>query len=65
LEVAAHDVRLEQVPGIGPRRAAMFRATVGAVLQQRICRPAPSAVEPPVSKLRINHLEADKQRLTG
>jgi DNA polymerase (family X) len=32
LELAAHDGRLEQVPGIGPRRAAMLRATLAGLL---------------------------------
>jgi DNA polymerase (family X) len=32
LEVAAHDGRLERVPGIGPRRAAMLRATLAGML---------------------------------
>jgi putative hydrolase len=32
LEVAAHDGRLEQLPGIGPRRAAAIRANLAAML---------------------------------
>jgi putative hydrolase len=47
LELAAHDGRLEQVPGIGPRRAAMLRATLGGMLtrtrparRQRVLEPA-------------------------
>ena len=32
LELAAHDGRLERVPGIGPRRAAMLRATLAGML---------------------------------
>ena len=32
LEMAAYDGRLESVPGIGPRRAAMLRATLAALL---------------------------------
>jgi putative hydrolase len=35
LEVAAHDGRLEQVPGVGPRRAAMLRAALGSMLGRR------------------------------
>jgi DNA polymerase (family X) len=38
LELAAHDGRLEQVPGIGPRRAAMLRATLAGLLART--RPA-------------------------
>jgi putative hydrolase len=32
LEIAAHDGRLETVPGVGPRRAAAFRATLASML---------------------------------
>ncbi len=32
LELAAHEGRLEQVPGIGPRRAAALRATLASML---------------------------------
>lgn len=32
LEVAAHDGRLERVPGVGPRRAAAIRATLESML---------------------------------
>ncbi len=32
LEVAAHDGRLQQVEGVGPRRAAAIRAALGAML---------------------------------
>ncbi len=35
LEVAAHDGRLEAVPGIGPRRAAAIRAGLAAMLGRR------------------------------
>jgi putative hydrolase len=38
LELAAHDGRLEQVPGIGPRRAAMLRAALAGMLART--RPA-------------------------
>ncbi|NBC95012.1 MAG: DNA-binding protein, partial [Deinococcus-Thermus bacterium] len=34
LEVAAHDGRLETVPGIGPRRAAMLRAALAGLLSR-------------------------------
>lgn len=35
LESAAHDGRLEEVPGVGPRRAAMIRAALASVLKNR------------------------------
>lgn len=39
LELAAHDGRLEQMPGIGLRRAAAIRASLGQMLGRRL-RPA-------------------------
>lgn len=47
LEVAAHDGRLDDVPGIGPRRAASIRVGLADILRrgrryQRAARPAPS-----------------------
>ena len=43
LEIAAHDGRLEAVPGVGPRRSAMIRASLADILRQcRPRRPAPS-----------------------
>jgi putative hydrolase len=50
LEVAAHDGRLETVPGVGPRRAAMIRAALAVTLGRRPGRRAP-APEPPVATL--------------
>ena len=35
LEIAAHDGRIKQVPGVGPRRAAMLRAALGSMLGRR------------------------------
>jgi putative hydrolase len=32
LEIAAHDGRVEQIPGVGPRRAAMLRAALANML---------------------------------
>ncbi|HVO17579.1 MAG TPA: helix-hairpin-helix domain-containing protein [Alphaproteobacteria bacterium] len=51
LEIAAHDGRVEQIPGIGPRRAAMLRAALASMLGRR--RPPPHAQEalPPVGLL--------------
>lgn len=47
LEVAAHDGRLDDVPGIGPRRAASIRVGLADILRrgrryQHAARPAPS-----------------------
>ncbi len=53
LELAAHDGRLESVPGVGHRRAAAIRATLTDLLDHRRLRlPAPSSAkphEPPVA----------------
>lgn len=49
LELAAYDGRLEQVPGIGPRRQAAIRDTISARLSRRLtdrrrsAQPEPSA----------------------
>jgi DNA polymerase (family 10) len=39
LEIAAHDGRLEQVPGVGARRAAAIRAALASMLGRRATRP--------------------------
>jgi DNA polymerase/3'-5' exonuclease PolX len=39
LENAAHDGRLEALPGIGPRRAAAIRASLAGMLGRRAARP--------------------------
>ena len=39
LELAAHDGRLEVVAGVGPRRAAAIRATLGSMLRRTRARP--------------------------
>lgn len=41
LELAAHDGRLEHVPGVGPRRAATIRANLQAMLSRGRPRIAP------------------------
>jgi hypothetical protein len=51
LEVAAHDGRLAEVPGIGPRRAAMIRNALAGMLGRAIGRPAPPVEEPGVEIL--------------
>jgi putative hydrolase len=61
LEIAAHDGRIEQVPGVGPRRAAMLRATLGSMLGRRPLgrplRPVEAALAPEVALL----LEVDAE----
>jgi putative hydrolase len=57
LEMAAHDGRLEAVPGIGPRRARMIAATLARMLQRRPARPLPDGREPPVEIL----LDVDRE----
>jgi putative hydrolase len=55
LELAAHDGRLESVPGVGPRRAAAIRANLQAILSRsrphRAPAPGHAAAEPDVSVL--------------
>lgn len=52
LELAAHDGRLEQLPGFGPRRVAGLRHTLGNMLSRRVRCPAPAAQErPPLALL--------------
>jgi len=57
LELAAHDGRLEQVPGLGPRRARMIAAALGQMLQRRPARPHSPAEEPGVDVL----LDVDRE----
>jgi putative hydrolase len=57
LELAAHDGRLEQVPGIGPRRAAMLRATLGGMLTRTRPVRRQRALEPAVDLL----LDVDRE----
>ncbi len=52
LEMAAHDGRLETVPGLGPRRAAMLRAALASMLGRRpVRRRAEAAPAPEVAVL--------------
>ncbi|MCW8963202.1 MAG: helix-hairpin-helix domain-containing protein [Gammaproteobacteria bacterium] len=57
LELAAHDGRLEKVPGVGHRRATSIRASLANMLGRRIHRPATDSVEPSVDLL----LSADEE----
>lgn len=60
LEVAAHDGRLESVPGVGPRRSAQIRASLAAMLGRRARLPRaqpPATGEPGVGVL----LDVDRE----
>lgn len=57
LEVAAHDGRLEKVPGIGPRRASAIRACITERLGSRHLRVHHETTAPPVALL----LDADRE----
>jgi putative hydrolase len=57
LEQAAHDGRLEQIAGIGPRRARMIAAALAQMLQRRSVRPRSPADEPDVEIL----LDVDRE----
>ncbi len=50
LEVAAHDGRLEQVAGVGPRRAAAIRASLQVMLSRGRARHGEVAGGPTVAK---------------
>jgi hypothetical protein len=47
LEVAAHDGRLDGVPGVGPRRIAAIRAVLGTLLGRARGRSLPGAAPAP------------------
>lgn len=51
LEVAAHDGRLEAVPGVGPRRTAAIRAGLAALLSRKGGHPRSSRLTPSVGTL--------------
>jgi putative hydrolase len=57
LEVAAHDGQLEQVNGVGPRRARMIAAALAQMLRRRPERPPTPASEPEVEEL----LDVDRE----
>jgi len=46
LEVAAHDGRLENVPGVGPRRAAAIRASLQTMLSRGRARRSGTVADP-------------------
>ncbi len=57
LELAAHDGRLEQVPGVGTRRARMITAALGHMLQRRPARARGPVSDPGVELL----LDVDRE----
>ena len=57
LELAAHDGRLEQVPGLGRRRARMVAAALAQMLQRRPSLPPGRAAEPDVGLI----LDVDRE----
>ncbi|QBQ55453.1 helix-hairpin-helix domain-containing protein [Nitrosococcus wardiae] len=58
LEIAAHDGRLEQVEGVGRRRAAAIRAALASMLGRRPRRPSSTGAKgPPVDIL----LDVDRE----
>jgi DNA polymerase (family X) len=57
LELAAHDGRLEQVPGVGSRRSRMVAAALAHMLQRRPTRPRAPEAEPDVDTL----LDVDRE----
>lgn len=51
LEQAAHDGRLETVPGVGARRALAIRAVLGERLSHRRLKSAAAQTQPPIALL--------------
>ncbi len=51
LEIAVHDGRIEDVPGIGPRKAASIRASLDAMLAHRRRQSPSDYIEPSVQEL--------------
>jgi hypothetical protein len=65
LEVAAHDGRLEKIPGIGARRAAAIRASLGERLGARHLRASHHADAPPVELVLSVDREYRDKAATG
>lgn len=57
LEVAAHDGRLEELPGVGRRRVAALRASLAAMLGRTRSVPQPGIIAPSVETL----LDVDRE----
>lgn len=63
LEMAAHDGRLERVPGIGARRAAAIRAYLADRLARRRIKPRLSSSAPPIELLlQVDETYREKAR---
>jgi hypothetical protein len=60
LEIAAHDGRLEEVPGIGPRKAAAIRASLAEMLARR--RPLRPSAQPEPDVSLLLHVDAAYRR---
>lgn len=54
LEIAAHDGRLETVPGVGPRRAAAIRSSLQSMLARGRRRGADAAARTPAVELVLD-----------
>lgn len=65
LEVAAHDGRLEKVPGVGVRRARMITAALAHMLQGRPARVRRLAPEPGVKLLLEVDFDYRKKAANG
>lgn len=65
LELAAHDGRLEKVPGVGTRRARMITAALAQMLQRRPVRIRRLAAEPGVELLLDVDREYRERALKG
>jgi putative hydrolase len=63
LEIAAHDGRLDEVPGIGPRRAAAIRAGLAETLRRGRPYRRPTRSAPSVDVLLA--VDADYRRLAA
>jgi putative hydrolase len=60
LEIAAHDGRLAQVPGFGPRRIAALRGVLASLLSRRAPRSASPPQQPSVELLLdVDHAYLD------
>ena len=61
LEAAAHDGRLESVPGVGARRAAAWRASLATMLQRLRPRDQPAVAQPASQPSVAALLEVDRE----
>jgi len=65
LELAAHDGRLEQVPGIGARRAALLRAALATMLASRLPRKRGVTDGPAIDELLAVDAEYLREAAAG